>query len=450
MTVTYIQHVTTAGKVGTFTRLLAIWKGGIFKAIWRDLLIYCVLYGGISVLYRFVLSRDETTKLNFERICVYCERSTSFIPLSFMLGFYVTQVVNRFWLQYSCLHWPDTLAMNLASYLPGNGKAKKIRRLVVRLANLSAILILRRISPSIARRFPTYDHFIEAGLLTTKERTKMDHMHTVTENHQQITWLPVQWAQAAIGQAKDQGLISCEFYLTILQKNLNNLYYDKTCGLVGFTWINIPLVYTQLVTMAVYFFFFVRLFGMQYLQPSRYILQNGQYVQVEHGVPNSVNLAGYDDTVHDFYVPFFTIMQFIFFHGWLKVAEILINPFGDDDDDFDLNYLVDRNFQVSYLMVEMDKYNYEMEDDTYCGQIPPATLPHTVKSFKEQDCVPPRLTENIIINAEEEANEKDGKPLFHVPVTPRLPHETRRNSSGLLGLDLLNIGKTLHTGNVAV
>ena len=37
--------------------------------------------------------------------------------------------------------------------------------------------------------------------------------------------------------------------------------------------------------------------------------------------------------------------------GWLKTAEALLNPYGEDDEDFDTNWMVDRHLQVSYMMV---------------------------------------------------------------------------------------------------
>ncbi|VDL66938.1 unnamed protein product [Nippostrongylus brasiliensis] len=47
-----------------------------------------------------------------------------------------------------------------------------------------------------------------------------------------------------------------------------------------------------------------------------------------------------------------TALQFIFYVGWMKVAESLMNPLGEDDDDFECNFLVDRNLSVGLAIVD--------------------------------------------------------------------------------------------------
>lgn len=86
-----------------------------------------------------------------------------------------------------------------------------------------------------------------------------------------------------------------------------------------------------MVTLAVYSYFITSVIGQQWIDNK------------------SVEGSTYTNKV-DMYFPIFTTLQFFFYMGWLKVAEQLINPFGEDDDDFEVNWIVDRNLQVSYII----------------------------------------------------------------------------------------------------
>merc|ERR1712018_22246 len=43
------------------------------------------------------------------------------------------------------------------------------------------------------------------------------------------------------------------------------------------------------------------------------------------------------------FIPIFLILRFIFYVGWLEVAEAIENPFGNDEDDFHICQLVSRH-----------------------------------------------------------------------------------------------------------
>lgn len=52
MTVTYSRRVADAG-LGTFFHLLLRWRGSIYKLLYRELVIFTLLYCFLSVVYRY-------------------------------------------------------------------------------------------------------------------------------------------------------------------------------------------------------------------------------------------------------------------------------------------------------------------------------------------------------------------------------------------------------------
>lgn len=135
-----------------------------------------------------------------------------------------------------------------------------------------------------------------------------------------------------------------------------------------------PLAYTQVATFSVYLYFGAALLGRQFLDPGT--SQNADTFP-HIMVPFSTEEPFISHTP-DVYIPFFTLIEFISYMGWIKVAETLLNPFGDDDEDFDINYLIDRNLQVSYLIVDLADADMELANDPFleAGISIPEELPY--------------------------------------------------------------------------
>ena len=98
----------------------------------------------------------------------------------------------------------------------------------------------------------------------------------------------------------------------------------------------------QVVTLATYVFFIFTVIGRQKIDNLRADSAGDRFMR-----------SGRFPMDLDLYIPIFTILQFFFYMGLLKVAEQLINPFGDDDEDFELNWLIDRHVKVKQKLVKI-------------------------------------------------------------------------------------------------
>ena len=185
----------------------------------------------------------------------------------------------------------------------------------------------------------------------------------------EYTWVPILWACKLIQRARTEGKIIIE--PPVYTNLISSLDYieGQNRKILNYGWINFPLAYTQVASISVFLYFLAALFGRQYLVPQMGHLDNTTFSASD--IRTAINTSPFKDHTPDFYFPFFTIIEFISYMGWIKVAETLLNPFGDDDEDFEINYIIDRNLQTCYLIVdeaeeelEMTSYN-NIKNNTY-------------------------------------------------------------------------------------
>ncbi|KAG7172151.1 Bestrophin-2-like 1 [Homarus americanus] len=201
--------------------------------------------------------------LTFENVVIHCTRFRTLIPLSFVLGFFVSLV---------------------------SGQEREVRRSVLRYVNLAMALTFAMVSPVVRAKLPNLESFVTAGYLTDDELQILKALENTTSLHK--TWVPVLWACKTVDQAKREGHVSEGGQRAITREIL--AIRGKCGGLMGWNEYNIPLVYTQVVTIAVYSFFFL-LLGDKFLDPAQ-------------------TLPGHSI---DFYVPVLALLQLFFYMSGL-------------------------------------------------------------------------------------------------------------------------------------
>ncbi|CAH8669142.1 unnamed protein product [Schistosoma rodhaini] len=325
MTVQYNQFVLTGGP-GIFFRLLLKWRGGVLKLISLDLIIFASIYILISCLYRFVIT--ENAQRNFERLILFTSKFQAMIPVAFILGFYVALVFARFWNYFTTIPWVMSFALTLVTHLPGSAERNRlIRRTCMRYIMANLIITTAHLNVVVKKRFPTFELFVASGILTEDEARIIRSVQSV---HMQ-PFVPVVWATSLITLARKEGLIKNPHAYVLLVNELNT-FRQKILYVMMMDDVCIPLVYTQVVTLSVYSYFVASLIS------SQFIISSSPFA----GIARS----------HDVFFPFFTFLELFVYVGWLKVAETLVNPMGEDDEDIDINEIIDFNWRISWCVVD--------------------------------------------------------------------------------------------------
>jgi hypothetical protein len=110
---------TSKSFIGIY-KIFLRWKGSVYSLVWHDMAAFMAAYLILLLLYRVILVHFPVHKQHFELICIYANRFSSAIPITFLTGFYVSSVVSRWWDQFMSLPYPDQLALKLVAYVPGS------------------------------------------------------------------------------------------------------------------------------------------------------------------------------------------------------------------------------------------------------------------------------------------------------------------------------------------
>ncbi|CAJ0937223.1 unnamed protein product, partial [Mesorhabditis belari] len=247
--------------------------------------------------------------------------------------------------------WIENVALTTAALVHGaSERMRLIRRSIIRYLVLSQVLVFRDISISVRRRFPTLRSLVSGGFLQEHELKMLEDVK-IDEKYNKY-WVPINWACALCLEPADGKPVGANpnndgvMQVSHLNYLLNEIKFfrNNLQTLCSFDWVPIPLAYPQVIFLAVRVYFGICVVGRQFIV--------GNDPKNEDWGKKSLELCV------DMYFPMMTVFEFIFLVGWMKVAEALLNPFGEDDDDFEMNFLIDKNIATGLAIVDDDYKHY--------------------------------------------------------------------------------------------
>ena len=296
-------------------------------------------------MIRFVYNNNNQTM--FTNDTYFCENFASLNTLwrekehsmtrilTLLVGFYVGFIVRTWWTQLRILPTMDSLCIALGVFVVTDSNVKEeevgividgrrisikqFKKDIARLFLLSWTMCMCRISKPLKAIFPTPKHFSEKRILTSKEFKQLT---TCTNDD---CWLekwsvPLVWANKmmnSIGKGANatdlEGNVVKGVKFGDVKETAIALYKfkDQLQALSNQYFYRIPDLMLQCITFALYFFMFLGVFAGQGM---------GFYPDDKRSV--------FERLLCDF--PIYYCVKYALLISWLKAAQDLQNPFGDD------------------------------------------------------------------------------------------------------------------------
>ncbi|CAD5220268.1 unnamed protein product [Bursaphelenchus okinawaensis] len=334
MTVSYNFDALTSTWMGGI-RILLRWKGSIWKRVYKELIFWFVIYALINVAINMcsAFHKDIFTVIRGE-----VRKGCVGLPHIFILGFFMNVVFNRWVNIFAKIGFVDHFALVIESNIRGSDiETRILRRTLVRYLVLAQTLIFRDISIPVKKRFPNLASIVDAGLMTD------DELCIFESKDVDRYYMPFQWSLRLINQARLKEKILSDVIAFHMTTKLRE-FRDTISHLLIYDWIPVPIAYPQIIFIAVRIYLCMLMIGRQVLEGETAIQTDDKYLK------------------QLFQFPVMTFVEVFLLVGWTKVAESMLNPFGDNDDDYDCSYIIDRNLSTGYAIVDAVEYPPSNQD----------------------------------------------------------------------------------------
>jgi len=217
------------------------WGRSLLAHIGLELILYLVLY---YIIKAGRLALDNEDRETIDKLIDYFRKNLAPMgkEMTFLLGFYVSNIVKRWWDTYKTLPWPDSLvAISHALVDFKSERSMEFCQTILRYCMLSYILCIRRLGlKALKKMFPNDKSLIKAKVATRKELLLIEKQGELGR----VWWIPISWCMTMVKSSKENKFVPSEQKILIDQLAK---FQIKLEGVDTFDYVILPPLYRQVV-----------------------------------------------------------------------------------------------------------------------------------------------------------------------------------------------------------